>query len=461
MRSTVSTPAHTVLGIGTDIFLKPDLARRAAERVHEGIAGGDSPTIVCVDRNGLWNADSIAGFAGLLSRGGIHVATITRAQVDETFAGQLISGLVPVILPSPDDEVGDDEYTIALAVTLGCSPMFWTPSDCLMTADPARCNDAAVLEHVSFVEMMEAGIAEHGIIGANATQLAWSTGTNFKVLAIESGRWTSVTHDTYTKRVRPVAAIAVTSDIALIEMRKPGLAADATLDMCGALLEKLAREHVSIEQLQFLVNGVRFACDRREVPAAFKYGEAIGFVPRVLEPCAKLCLIGAAMCAVSGVLYSILQTLRDAGVRPLHISDSNVTVSLIVAQEDAARAEQALHETFVLSERISPAKQIAFDTKTRLLRVRDRCEKLGTRQARLLNFFLDNIGKVIDVERATREVFGHCTPQGIAALRVHVHNLRKKIEDDPENPKYILTVPNRGYTFARHWSSTSHANRAK
>jgi DNA-binding response OmpR family regulator len=32
-------------------------------------------------------------------------------------------------------------------------------------------------------------------------------------------------------------------------------------------------------------------------------------------------------------------------------------------------------------------------------------------------------------------------------LKVHVHNLRKKIEKDPENPHYIVTERGLGYRF--------------
>lgn len=32
----------------------------------------------------------------------------------------------------------------------------------------------------------------------------------------------------------------------------------------------------------------------------------------------------------------------------------------------------------------------------------------------------------------------------LVALRVHMHNLRKKIEEDPDNPRYLVTVPAQG-----------------
>jgi two-component system KDP operon response regulator KdpE len=34
-------------------------------------------------------------------------------------------------------------------------------------------------------------------------------------------------------------------------------------------------------------------------------------------------------------------------------------------------------------------------------------------------------------------------------LKVHVKHLRQKLEDDPSDPRYILTEPTVGYKFAR------------
>jgi DNA-binding response OmpR family regulator len=32
-------------------------------------------------------------------------------------------------------------------------------------------------------------------------------------------------------------------------------------------------------------------------------------------------------------------------------------------------------------------------------------------------------------------------------VRVHIQRLRQKLEDDPDNPRYILTVRAKGYRF--------------
>jgi aspartokinase len=47
-------------------------------------------------------------------------------------------------------------------------------------------------------------------------------------------------------------------------------------------------------------------------------------------------------------MYRVVKTIGDAGVDIIHSTDSNITISILVPAVDAARAEQALHDTFGL-----------------------------------------------------------------------------------------------------------------
>ncbi len=46
------------------------------------------------------------------------------------------------------------------------------------------------------------------------------------------------------------------------------------------------------------------------------------------------------------------------------------------------------------------------------------------------------------------EVWGPAYENDTQVLRVHVANLRRKIESDPSSPKRVLTDPGIGYRFA-------------
>ncbi|NLD71606.1 MAG: response regulator transcription factor [Chloroflexi bacterium] len=66
----------------------------------------------------------------------------------------------------------------------------------------------------------------------------------------------------------------------------------------------------------------------------------------------------------------------------------------------------------------------------------------------LLDYMLRHVGEVIPSERLLREVWGY--PEGIgntSLVRMHVLNLRRKLEEDPGRPRYVRTVPRHGYVL--------------
>ena len=65
----------------------------------------------------------------------------------------------------------------------------------------------------------------------------------------------------------------------------------------------------------------------------------------------------------------------------------------------------------------------------------------------LLRLFIQNVGHVLTHERLLREVRGAGFEADTHLLHVQVSNLRRKIEADPAQPQYILTVPGIGYRF--------------
>jgi two-component system KDP operon response regulator KdpE len=56
-------------------------------------------------------------------------------------------------------------------------------------------------------------------------------------------------------------------------------------------------------------------------------------------------------------------------------------------------------------------------------------------------------GKVMTHEMLLKKVWGIDQQQDPAKLRVFINQLRRKIEDDPTQPRYIMTEPGVGYRF--------------
>lgn len=68
---------------------------------------------------------------------------------------------------------------------------------------------------------------------------------------------------------------------------------------------------------------------------------------------------------------------------------------------------------------------------------------------RLLCLLAKNVGKVLTHTYITREIWGTSWNSDVASLRVFMATLRKKIERDPSQPKYIQTHVGVGYRMLR------------
>lgn len=75
-------------------------------------------------------------------------------------------------------------------------------------------------------------------------------------------------------------------------------------------------------------------------------------------------------------------------------------------------------------------------------------DHLTSKEFKLLHHLLQNAGNVVSHRRLLQAVWGPDYGNEVEYLRVFVNQLRKKIEPDPSQPKYILTEPSFGYRFA-------------
>ena len=73
---------------------------------------------------------------------------------------------------------------------------------------------------------------------------------------------------------------------------------------------------------------------------------------------------------------------------------------------------------------------------------------LSTKEFQLLRYLLEHRGTTLSREELLKDVWGYASAPSTRTVDVHVAWLRQKLEDDPKQPKYILTVHGQGYKFA-------------
>lgn len=72
---------------------------------------------------------------------------------------------------------------------------------------------------------------------------------------------------------------------------------------------------------------------------------------------------------------------------------------------------------------------------------------LSPREFRLLEYLIDHRGEVVSRDQLLDSVWGYDNFPLSRTVDTHIAKLRQKIEDDPGNPRYIMTVHRAGYKF--------------
>jgi two-component system, OmpR family, KDP operon response regulator KdpE len=90
---------------------------------------------------------------------------------------------------------------------------------------------------------------------------------------------------------------------------------------------------------------------------------------------------------------------------------------------------------------------VSLDTLRHLVQKKGRNVHLTPKQFELLRYLMTNAGRPVPHAKLLRTVWGPEYGDELEYLRTFVRQVRMKIEDDPANPKYLLTESHIGYRF--------------
>ncbi len=118
-----------------------------------------------------------------------------------------------------------------------------------------------------------------------------------------------------------------------------------------------------------------------------------------------------------------------------------------------ARVKVALRHAAVLKDGTRDdssrfeAGDLVVDLASRLVTLRGEIVHLTPIEYRLLTTFIKKSGKVLTHRYLLEEVWGPGCSTQTHYPRMYVANLRRKLEDDPADPRYLLTEQGVGYRF--------------
>lgn len=117
-------------------------------------------------------------------------------------------------------------------------------------------------------------------------------------------------------------------------------------------------------------------------------------------------------------------------------------------QELLARIRTALRSrTDIVKENIVYFGDNSIDFTSRTVKNNSEIIKLTATEYNLLSLLIKNDGRVLTHQYILKEIWGQSFSEQTQYLRVFIAQLRKKIEEDPNRPKYIITESGVGYRF--------------
>ena len=131
----------------------------------------------------------------------------------------------------------------------------------------------------------------------------------------------------------------------------------------------------------------------------------------------------------------------DYVTKPFSIRELMARVKANLRRREPAPTEPEVEETYVFEE-------ITIDLKRYTLKKRDEDIGLTRREFELIKFLAMQKGQVFSREILLEKVWGYEYFGDARTVDVTVRRLRTKLEDNPENPKYVLTKRGVGYYFS-------------
>src|ERR1700736_6238265 len=165
-----------------------------------------------------------------------------------------------------------------------------------------------------------------------------------------------------------------------------------------------------------------------------------------VEACQKI----RGLAPQTGIVMVTVRDSENDKVNALEAGADDYVTKPFRLRELIARLRAVLRRTHArdaAQPAVLTAGDLEMDLPRRLLRRGGQPVHLAPKEFELLAFMMQNQGVPLTHAKLLRAVWGIEYGNELEYLRSYVKMLRKKIEDDPSKPEYILTEPWVGYRF--------------
>ena len=92
---------------------------------------------------------------------------------------------------------------------------------------------------------------------------------------------------------------------------------------------------------------------------------------------------------------------------------------------------------------------IQIDFKRQVATKNNKPIELSTTEFKILKYFIEHEGEVVTRDNLLDKLWGYDVFPTSRTVDNYILSIRKQIEDDPSNPKHLITVPKAGYKFVK------------
>ncbi len=131
----------------------------------------------------------------------------------------------------------------------------------------------------------------------------------------------------------------------------------------------------------------------------------------------------------------------DYVTKPFSPRELMSRVKAVLRRTEGAGGGSAQQDVIHVDDRLK------IDFAKREVWVNDQIVKLRPTEYRLLYHLVQNAGWVMTYDQLLTKVWGYEYRDETHYVRLYINYLRQKLEEDPSNPKYILTERGVGYRF--------------
>lgn len=238
---------------------------------------------------------------------------------------------------------GSDTTATALGAALKAEVVeIYTDVDGVMTVDPRLVPEAQILNDVTYREICEMAHQGAKVIHPKAVEIAMGQEIPIRVKNTFSEADGTLIATGAAERV--ITGLAHLTDLAQIGVSLSDNNGQGTKVKAFKLL---AEANISIDFISVMPEVVYFAVQQDQAIKALQVLKNEGLEAKLNTECAKLSVVGAGMQGVVGVMAEIMEKLHQEGITVLQTSDSDITISFLIKQEDLAKATQLLHESII------------------------------------------------------------------------------------------------------------------